>query len=174
MSTALKVGGGTVAAGSLFYSILLLQQYIQQSNLPPIDPRTDAYSRCIGRFLTDMESYTACLDRKAGKECILDDNRMTSMEDSHNCFSLITPIPTYTTNAQVLSTAHDVCYIFLKNYGECFGMAVEMDDFEPCFRREVFARVAIVVQQCKNDSGIAPDEDLARNPGSAMGNTFGK
>lgn len=49
-----------------------------------------------------------------------------------------------------------------------------MDDLEPCFRREVFARVGTIVDQCKNVSGIPQDADVpAGDGGLSLGNAFG-
>lgn len=98
---------------------------------------------------------------------------MTTQEDSHNCLALITAIPSFTLNALVLRTAHDVCYIYLKSYSECLGLAVQIDDLEPCLRREVFARVGTIVDQCKNESGIHPDENVTGPTGLSLGNSFG-
>lgn len=98
---------------------------------------------------------------------------MTTQEDSHNCLALITAIPSFTLNALVLRTAHDVCYIYLKSYSECLGLAVQIDDLEPCLRREVFARVGTIVDQCKTESGIHPDENVTGPSGLSFGNSFG-
>lgn len=149
---------GTVASGVTLYSVLLAQQYVARSSLPDVDPRLDVYSKCIGKFLSDMTTFVSCLDRHASKKCIFNDNRMTNAEDSHGCLALISPVPHLTANALAIRAAHDVCYIYLRSVGECLGLAVEMADFEQCFRKEVFVRVGAVVERCRNLSHVPPNE----------------
>lgn len=159
----LRAVGVTIFLGSFVYMVLLFQEWIAQSGLPGVNPKTDAYSKCMGDFLTDMATFVTCLDSHAGKKCIFDSNRMTNSEDAHNCLALITPVPNVTFNALVITAAHDVCYSYLRSIGECLGLAVEMEEFGPCFRREVFARVGRVVDKCKNETGVT-DDDIQNMP----------
>lgn len=160
----LKIAGGTAAVGCLFYGGLLFQQWIAQGDLPSVDPKTDAYSKCVGKFMTDITTFITCIGDHASKRCWFDDHVMTDMEDSHNCLALITSVPFLTLNAKVVKAAHDICYKYLKSYGECLGLAIEMEEFEPCFRREVFARVGVIVDKCKNETGISDNDAINNTP----------
>lgn len=154
----------------IIYVGLLVQQWIQRRSLPSVNPELSAYSRCVGKFLDDLTTYSDCLDRHSSKRCLFDDNIMTNQDDAHNCLGLITNVPDLSLNAEIIKSAHDVCYIYLRSVGECMGLAVELDEFLPCFRKEVFARVALVIQKCKNESGLTGDD--ANNFGNPIPDSF--
>lgn len=141
------------------YFVLSIQAWAARRSLPTVNPHLDAYARCVAKFLDDLTTYSECVDLHANKKCFLDDNMMTNSKDGHNCLALITSVPHLSLNAVLIKAAHDVCYTYLRSMGECLGLAVELDEFLPCFRKEVFARTALVIQTCKNESG-ASDEDI--------------
>lgn len=149
-----------LAVFSLIYCVLLVQQWAARRSLPIVNPQLDAYSRCVAKFLEDLTTYSECVDLHSSKKCFFDDHLMTNSEDGHNCLALITSVPHLSLNAVLIKAAHDVCYTYLRSVGECLGFAVELDEFLPCFRKEVFARTALVIQRCKNESG-ATDDDIS-------------
>lgn len=150
----------TFCLAGVIYLSIAIQEWAERRSLPSTSPQLDAYSRCVAKFLEDLSTYSGCIDLHANKKCFFDDHIMTNGEDGHNCLALITSVPHLSLNAALIKAAHDVCYIYLRSVGECLGLAVEIDEFLPCFRKEVFARTALVIQHCKNESG-ASDDDIS-------------
>lgn len=153
-----------LVALSILYLLLPGQQWLSRHNLPALSPAMSANSQCLAKFMSDVQTFVFCLDRHVGRKCLLDNNRMINREDEHRCIALITTVPNMTFGATVLTQAHDVYYVYLKPYSECMGLAVEMEDFAPCFRREVFARFGGVAEKCRNESGLAADSAPPSSP----------
>lgn len=153
-----------LVALSILYLLLQGQQWLSRHNLPALSPTMSANSQCLAKFMSDVQTFVFCLDRHVGRKCLLDNNRMINREDEHRCIALITTVPNMTFGATVLTQAHDVYYVYLKPYSECMGLAVEMEDFAPCFRREVFARFGGVAEKCRNESGLAADSAPPSSP----------
>lgn len=148
----------------LFYAELAFQQWMAQGDIPSVNPNTDVYSKCIGMFMEDSSTFMMCLGHHASKRCWFNNHVMTNMEDSHNCLVLITPVPHLNFNAKIVKAAHDICYTYLKSYGECLGFAIEMVEFESCFRREVYAYIGVIVDKCENESGISNNGAINNTP----------
>eukprot|EP00171_Calliarthron_tuberculosum_P021328 IDg21328t1 len=119
--------GDEISGGSFTYQAVAQQQTLRtlptlptlrrcngalERNLPHVNPGTDAYSACVGRFMAEYDDVHELRGRACIKKCIMEKHRMTNVEDSHNCLSLITVIPDLSFNAKIIKDAHDVCYTY--------------------------------------------------------------
>lgn len=72
-----------IAALSLLYFLLLGQLWLRHQNMPVLSPTMSANSKCLAKFMSDLQIFVSCLDRHTRQKCLPDDNQMNNREDEH-------------------------------------------------------------------------------------------